>query len=371
MNFFKNKGEEKIPVPVTSKHFYTRFSEFYHGGRVSCFKVGTGRTPFKVYDLNSAYPYAMKFDHPWEEDFEVLSGVIPKETGRSFIRLETESLGVFAVRNEDTSLDFPDDGVRREFCITGWEYLAAKETGTLGKPKIIESYVFPHKMNFTKYVDHFYGLKETLDKDSKEYLFAKLFLNSLYGKFAANPENYSDYLVVKAGEIGKYESLVYTFEGYIGSKNQLALLSKPLDELRYYNVATAASITGFVRAKLWRAIRHSKNPLYCDTDGLAAGKLNLPISKRIGDWKIEFSGNRYAVAGKKLYAFNDGSKWTGWGEEGKTPKGWKIASKGVRITGPEIFRIAEGETIKYNKPAPSFSLKGGQRFISRDIRRTR
>ena len=34
----------------------------------------------------------------------------------------------------------------------------------------------------------------------------------------------------------------------------------------FYNVATAASITGFVRAFMWRAICDSEEPLYCDTD---------------------------------------------------------------------------------------------------------
>ena len=381
LSFFRKQGEG-TEIPKTTRLFYERFKPYYHGGRVSCFEMGLFRDAVNVYDINSAYPFAMVHGHPWGTEYTTWAGILPppKEIEASFIRLEADSLGVFAVTAKDGTLDFPEDKVKREFCVTGWEYLAARDTRRLRNAKIIESITFAEKKNFREYVDHFYGLKRTLDRKSAEYLYAKLFLNSLYGKFAANPDKYRNYWVVPSNEIGLGEDgLLETpwkfkggnFEGYIGTENHLALVSMKLEETqqRYYNVATAASITGFVRAMLWRGLYSAERPFYCDTDSIIARNLNADISDELGAWKVEFEGKRIAIAGKKLYAISDGSPWTGFGENNEVPKGWKIASKGSRLTGPEIFNVAGGSIVKWKKEAPSMSLKMGTKFIERNIRR--
>ena len=384
MKFFKSLTG--IEIPKTSKAFYRTFKPFYHGGRVSCFRPGIHDLKKLIaIDANSAYPTAMMDYHPWGERYSVWTGMLPDppEIPRSFITLEAKSTGVFAIETK-LGMDFPDDGIKRVFHTTGWEFLAARETGALEDYKIHQAITFHDWITFREYVDHFYTMKKEAVPKSAEYIFAKLFLNSLYGKFAADPERYRNYYVVPIEDVPYIERNEharywgYRLENKFSSK--LALISKPLEEgeYRYYNVATAASITGYVRAMLWKALKECVRPAYCDTDGIICEGFRGEFGKELGQWKLEESNSglpwrRLAVAGKKLYALHDGV--TPWGKFDKdgAPIGWKLATKGVNpieFSGPKVFRVAAGEEFKHRKAAPSMSLKSGINFIERRIRRT-
>ena len=145
------------------------------------------------------------------------------------------------------------------------------------------------------------------------------------------------------------------------------------EQKRFYNVATAASITGFVRAYLWRHIcairKNGGEVLYCDTDSIAAiGKIpkDMKIGKELGEWGNDGDFRLAAIAGKKLYAFQrrDGT--------------WKTAHKGVMIEPEDIVKVARGGEVKYQRAAPSFGIeydKDGKgkrrtRFVERIVRMT-
>jgi hypothetical protein len=98
----------------------------------------------------------------------------------------------------------------------------------------------------------------------------------------------------------------------------------------------------------------------------------------LGEWKHEFTGDYFAIAGKKLYA--DHIKGRPWlydpKEEDEKQKNWKIASKGANlaslINAPQIIeQIANGETIRYNPEVPTFSFwRDKPVFVPRDLRAT-
>jgi len=364
--------EEK--APKTTGDFYERMSSYYYGGRVQCFEGGEIKDKFKVIDINSAYPFAMQKDHAYGENFSV--GVeLPKTTAyiqRSFITLECISNGALPFRTKDGGLSFPADNVRRTFKVTGWEYLAGVDTETIKDIKIVEVVTFPQKINFTKYIRHFYSMREKTKillkkykENSPEWLqakaqdtFAKLFLNSLYGKFGSCPDKYKEYTVVDDKFVDAAKVDNWDFGAKLGC---WSLMQKDIseDKKRFYNVAVAASITGFVRAYLWRAIRECSGVMYCDTDSIACrdtGNLNLDPSI-LGEWDIEANCSYGAIAGKKLYAFYDDDK-----------QKYKTASKGVRLEAVDIIRVAQGENVLFEPIAPSFSLKRGTKFISRNVR---
>jgi hypothetical protein len=162
----------------------------------------------------------------------------------------------------------------------------------------------------------------------------------------------------------------------------LVLMKRPLDEeqQRYYNVATGASITGMARSLLWRGLCSSVRPYYCDTDSIACDGFREKVGKDIGEWKIEGPQNgqgywkRGAFAGKKLYALHDGvTRWGQFDPKTGEPIGWKLATKGVsprEFGGPNVFKVANGETVEHLKPSPSISLKGGIKFTRRSIKKT-
>lgn len=362
-------------APRTSVFFYETIRKFYYGGRVQCFKTGIIEEAFNVIDINSAYPFGMMHDHPYGETF-FNSDELPKTKKyieRSFITLKCKSRGALPLREKSGGLSFPDDNIKRVYDVTGWEYLAGIETETISDVEIISVITFPEKINFTSYINHFYKIRQetkkdlkTLKKDSPGFLrakaldtFAKLFLNSLYGKWGACPDNYKEYTIVKPHYIEAAENEGYAFAAELG---EWALCQRDLneDKKRFYNVAVAASITGFVRAYLWRAINKCEGVMYCDTDSIAcrnSGDLELDPTT-LGSWDIEAQCDYGAIGGKKLYAFRslDGT--------------YKTASKGVRITPEEIIAVAKGEEVIYNPIAPSFSLKRGTKFISRKVKKS-
>lgn len=352
----------QVKAPKTNAMFYDTIAPFYYGGRVECFEMGIIEHDFKVIDINSAYPFAMKHLHPYGESYNVTTS-LPNSRAhiqRAFITLSCISRGALPFRGQ-SGLSFPSDNVVRTYTITGWEFLAATETRTIEDWEILEVITFNDSIRFDDYIDHFYDMKsEAKQNDDKSgYIFSKLFLNSLYGKFGANPDNYNEYTIVKPRYIEAAENEGYNFCAEMGP---WALCSRPLDETqaRYYNVAVAASITGFVRAYLWRAITQCKGVMYCDTDSIACtdtGTLELDPSQ-LGAWDIEATCDRGGIAGKKLYAFHtsDGN--------------WKTASKGVRLTADQLMQVAAGKDITYNPENPSFSLKRGIKFISRKIQKS-
>lgn len=367
-----------IKKPQTSESYYADMSKYYYGGRVECFKTGIIEQKFSVVDIRSAYPYAMTFKHPWGTNYATYStldkDMSDDDIARSFITLNAKASGAFPLRGK-TGLSFPNDGLWREFYITGWEFLAARDTGALDAGyNIVEIRKYLETIDFCEYVDYFFALKTEADtklkiaNEANDYenisywsaqrLFAKLFLNSLYGKFASNPENYEEFMTLPASMIDGATSDGWGFCKLLTAET--AVVNKPLDEekRRYYDVAVAASITGFVRAYLWRNIAATNSTtLYCDTDSIAALDIhNINCSDGLGNWELEAECDYAAIGGKKLYAFR------------KLDGKFKIASKGVRLTPQEIIRIAQGETILYEPEAPTFSVKGGIKFTPRRVK---
>jgi DNA polymerase type B, organellar and viral len=357
-----------ISPPRQTVGQYARFKPYYFGGRVQCFEHGVRDCNFSVVDINSAYPFAMLFPHPFSTNAELVDYMpAAGEWGRYFIRFSGISRGALPFIETDggtvRKLTFPNDESEvREYCVTGWELEAALETNSVKIIKIIELWRFATVLDFTSYVNHFYNLRLTAkaEGDKARDLFAKIFLNALYGKFGANPDNYREYIVTHGDSLPEYLAENWQESAQWGERT---LIERPLPEekQRYYNIATAASITGYVRAHLWRSLAKCGSPIYCDTDSIAAADVRgLGIGNNLGDWKIELQCDRYAVAGKKLYAF----RASGSGE-------YKTACKGAKLTPQEIERIAAGETITYRPEVPTYSAHhNGPRFINREIRST-
>ncbi|MGE0294699.1 MAG: DNA polymerase [Hyphomonadaceae bacterium] len=345
----KNYGTE---APRQSLTRFEQMRPFYYGGRVQCFAQGYAEKPFKVLDINSAYPFAMTHKHPYSVDCTGSRTLPSKESDlqTALIRLTAVAKGSLPLRADDGSLYFPDDEYRgREYCITGWEFIAGLETGTLKPVRIKEVLTFRETVCFADYVSEFYEQRKRAKAcgDKAGDIFAKIFLNSLYGKFAANPAKYREYIVTHMDSVPKYQGDGYALNSQWDDER--VLLTRPLPEgrRRYYNIATAASITGFVRAYLWRSLQQCSGVLYCDTDSIAAASVDsLKLGNGLGAWKEEMTCDRYAIAGKKLYAFRDATD----------PENWKVACKGVKLTADQIVRVAKSGRVEYTPEIPTYSI---------------
>lgn len=416
------KQWEKIAnrkAPKSSQRYYDLFKPYYYGGRVQCFTTGYFEHDFKMADINSAYPRAMLDNHPIDTEYSHLKSPPPaywqtyinrEYLGNAFFTVAARSRGAFPWRSEQGKLYFPDDDRPRIYHVTGWEIKAAQRTGTADIINVLDIYAFNTVDNFADYINHFYeirqkakakwkALEEKGDTTSQEYLrqkawdiFAKLFMNSLYGKFGSEPRNYSEYLTmpeeffeflitwcadndrdpVKVMELlgidnesieaaKDHDALEYQFGGTLGSVI-VGARDVPDNKQRYYNVATAASITGWVRAYLWEHICRTEKPLYCDTDSIAGADFkDFKFSSELGDWEIEGEFDQGAIGGKKLYAFRYK------GEDSK----YKKAHKGVKLDAEQIIEVAKGNIVEFIPMAPTFSLHKPPHFVKRNVQITK
>jgi hypothetical protein len=347
---------------------------YYYGGRVQVFKAGLTHGTIQVFDVNSLYPFVMQtYLHPlgtaYDVDREIRDNTV-------FVVTEGMSYGAFPVRSKSGSLDFPR--AYGTYSVTRHEFDVAVECNYFKPQSIIKTYGWKERGNFETFVSHFYEArkKAASEGDKIRKIFYKYVLNSAYGKFAQNPENYFDWYITSTGELppewhecskscdsecSKRWTPAYLHDEYI-------IWQRPLQtkSLSWYNIATGASITGAGRAVLLRGLYDAENPLYCDTDsiictGFAAHSCD---PTRIGFWKCEAVGRMVAIAGKKTYAV--------FTTENPTDKEEcvKKACKGVRLEGLEILRIAQGEEIEYANPVPNFRWDGTAKFTTRKVRRT-
>lgn len=335
-------------------------NKFYYGGRVQCFEKGnlvpvTG-AEFKVFDINQSYPNAMRnLDHP-------LSACISRDCvideSCFFVSVFGYSYGCFPVRSK-VAIEFPVG--RGMYHISIHEYNAAMDTGLFDCERVIETFHFSKWGRFVEFVDAMHGARKhyQLTADQVRALLYKYVGNSGYGKFAQDPENYYDYALTDLnGDLSvlNYEPCeVLEFAGVI-------IWQRPSANVTRYNVATGASITGGARAALMRGIAAAKRPLYCDTDCVICEELpDVEIDPtKLGAWKLEKTGTKLSIAGKKVYALFDGLNGC-----------VKHASKGVRIAPWEIWDAASGKQIDYFKAAPTFNFKTRKdTYIHRTVKRT-
>ena len=361
---------EKVNLkPLKSSQYRDEiYRPYFFGGRCQAFDIGEFKGELTYLDINSAYPYAMTFPHFWGvecDEYDHIDEVNPDLHNNCLIDLECYSKGAFPVRNKN-GISYPD--LKGKFSVTGWEYVEALKLG-LVEPIKFHCVKAPHEIrDFKPFIHKFYAEKLAAEKsgDKQGRLFAKLLMNSGFGRFAMNPDNWSHHMLTDiyegTPEVGESDKNQNEWE--IVNRLEFAELdvyerSITETEKRFYNVATAASITGYVRAMMMRSIAGVEKILYCDTDSMIfEGSHNVELGDKLGAWAVEAKGRAVWIAGKKLYCFEDSN-----GEN-------KLASKGVKLTAEQLKRVALGEKVKWQNFAPSYSLKAATKFIERTVQST-
>ncbi len=350
--------------------------EFFFGGRVECLKgAGDFVGDYNYYDVNSMYPDVMAHEkHPIGNRYSKRKGKPDKDT--VFVTLECFSNKAFPLRIKNVGTCFPE--ARGIFSVSIHEYKAALDLDLIKSVKIIhcidnhlqtsfDRFVLPlyerrqevkielerlSKMNVAN-GEHFNGLK-------KEDIFIKLLLNNGFGKFAQNPRRFREYYLTEIDERPDIESESW---GNMPSEAHFdyAIWSRPLAELRFNNVGTAASITGAARAKLLRNLAVAIEPIYCDTDSIVARSLPLESldNAKLGMWKVEHELRRMLIAGKKLYAC-------------ETLAGKRLVrAKGAsNLTWDDIDALVQGTSITNKALGASIGRDGSSRYMIRRLRAT-
>lgn len=343
------------------------YRPYYFGGRVQCFERGLVENDLKIFDVNSMYPHVMaNYEHPTGKSYTGLgkndvpknfkeTGVLESEfAGKPyFIDFTGRSQGALCQRTK-TGLDFGHQHGR--FQTLSHELLIGLKYGLIEIETIHEIRVPDLTINFGLFVHNY--IKDKIDAkkngDKLKEILTKFLLNSGYGKFGQNPENFKEWTIRYQGEqvpnMDHWEMEI--------DMGFMELWTKPSPKPSYYDVATAASITSAARAVLLEALVNAVDPLYCDTDSIICSDIKGATFDpfKLGAWDLEGAGNKCYLAGKKLYALY----------QDETPV--KYASKGVRLEPSDIIKLSEGETVNWKNEAPNFKLNGDVKFINRNVK---
>lgn len=365
------------PIDRLNEKQDEQFRQFYYGGRVETFEVGLLKPSpgarFQVYDINSAYPAAMKnLEHPIGRNWKISRRITDKT---DFAEILAESHGALPLRTEKGGIHFPHGTFR--FFATGHEIRAGLELGLLHIKTVFKAYECTRRCNFADFIDRFYTLRLQAKEagHAMNVLFYKLVMNSSYGKTAIDPRKFTETQFLEHGlqpvgytnEQAKLAKMTpeekeahhpYTWRPVEMLPNHTIWERKVDTKGKFLNVACGASITGGARANMLRGLSQATRPIYCDTDSIICEAFTGDIDpKRLGAWDKEKEGDFFALAGKKLYALFDKGECV------------KKACKGAELTPEEIVQVAAGEAVTWQSPVPVFSLAGNT-TLTRTIRRT-
>jgi hypothetical protein len=381
-----------VPILRTSSRFDRRLRKHYFAGRVQYFSLGRHVGRVECLDINSAFPHAMCSPHFYSTTYKTYFGAWPKKREESLYVVECEAGGALAQRMDDGSVEFPKGF--GEYHTTGWELLAGLKHKAVKRLKIKLAFEPKKCRDFGEFVRFFYegkaAAKEAGDK-ATEY-FYKIMLNAAYGKFGQNPEKFRDVAVQpwrEEPEGGGWE-IAYDDEARGITFYERPSTKKPREGGEFYNVAVAASITGYVRSVLFDAMASAKKVLYCDTDSLVGQGFKVARGSGLGEWKLEKVFDVFWAGGKKLYVGHDEKfpwyrrrpKWAGEATR-KGPRGvfieglgwtdrvsFKTASKGVNLPVEDLIAVCEGEARVSRFDAPTYSIFRGTGFTKRRVVRS-
>lgn len=360
----------------STAQYDAKFRPFFFGGRVQFWKLGELKGRYRIVDINSAYPWGMTQKHWFGFECEAIVGMPKKFKEQSFYIIECFSEGAFPLREKGGGITFPHAFNR--YCVSGWELMAALDLKLVRDLKILICYCPTEIKDMRTFSETLYDRKNAAKQagDKEEEFFNKIAVNAGYGKLALNVSRFSEvkvttiydrppYFDEKTGkEISEAKAIKqgqFKWENCWDDKDRELSFWKRSSYRegidKFINVATAASITGCVRAFLLRSMAKCRDVVYCDTDSIIAADVSkLRMSDRLGDWKLEMDCKQVFIAGKKLYAATDGKKW-------------KKACKGVNLSQDKIIEVAKGNYQEHKSIAPTYSLFSKPKFVTREVKR--
>lgn len=329
LNYLPKTWKDKFIPTNLIRFFHDIVRESYAGGYTQCFEKIMGEGYY--YDINSSYPSVMMENVPY------------RLFDPHFERCEENEIVAYLVYLEEW--EFPKDYMfpnitqkttqGNYYTTTGkdcwvWDHLLQWNIehvpGFKYQENILKRIHFKCGPIFQDFINNFYHMKATSSGACK--IFAKLMLNSLYGK--CGEREHEKIFVVKTGGQESSASLkakALLEEGHyylsdeepLGEEmDQYTILKLKPHELKDQDgpgglVHIASWITSKARLKLFDCIRLITQELkgkvfYCDTDSIFT---NVPLPSNylhdtdLGKWKLEFTVKEGRFWGSKMYSVID------------------------------------------------------------------
>ena len=258
---------------------------------------GTFMVKGTEYDVNSMYPSVMldeflPYGEPtyFEGQFDTKITIKPYYFQRVTIeKLTIMADGVPCIRNKQAKNYFTI-AENVELVLNHIDMEMLFDNYTVEGIKYVDGYRFDaRKKMFDKFINKWAKQKQEAEDGSFERMYAKLMLNSAFGKFASKTDKRASY----------YKK---TKDGVLVRQKKLGN-NKTEGQSVYAPVG--AYITSFARQRLIKAIKANKeNFIYSDTDSIyvKGEAVGLELDpKKFGAWKEEFKFDKMCVLGKKYY----------------------------------------------------------------------
>ena len=309
---FKNKYLEFNTLANLSRHKNIDgfIRQGFYGGRTEVFRSYIGDNKGYYYDVKGMYAEAMKESLPCGEPIRItefsdnwLNEGMDKGFYSVFVDAPKIDIPVLPYRSEEDKLMFPWGKWTGTYYSE--ELLLAQSMGYKFQP--IEGIIFKESKPFLQqYVEEFTKIKE---RGGVYRAIGKLFINSLYGRFALKPSDEISVVIPKEGEDYYSHRFQITDRVEIGASLLLTYYAKPVlelykandifseykkDLLQYKkkdffmesNVAVAAAISSLGRIRLYKDIisvtENGGKIAYCDTDSIYAEFEENPLGKQHG-----------------------------------------------------------------------------------------
>lgn len=277
------------------------FRQSYYGGRTEVFQRRHTEEKLYYYDVNSMYP-AVMYDNPFpdpdklkyttdliktlkdKEGCAKITVKVPKDLLYPVLPYRTDKL-LFPSGEFTGVFNFPEIRLALE---KGYEIV--KEHWILASP--------PYKSPFKEYIDYFMALKVEGKEKGLPALTntAKMFMNSLYGKFGQRVDCEDRYTHDPPGEGVPYQKV---------GDNTYRLKSVEKERAEETVVGWASYITSYARVLLY-SFFPQKGLVYCDTDSIVVDK-PLPDSvihpTKLGMMSLEDTIVESYYAAPKRYAY--------------------------------------------------------------------
>jgi len=297
----------------------------YRGGRTEAFFIGKlpkGR--YYKLDVNSMYPFVMR-------EYEYPTKLIKVENNPTLSGLMRALKRFFVIAHVRVRVREPCVGIKGErliFPVGEFDaFLCSPELELVMKyGEIVRVYkyaLYEKHQIFKEYVDFFYSLKEKYSRENNTAFkqIAKLFLNSLYGKFGQRTrlfeclgecEHEDGYEIVIDMETG--ERITYRY-----LNGEVWVESKDYIEGNNSMVAIASAVTAYARCYLWSLIKKTgiENVFYVDTDSLIVNEegfkrlQDLLDEYKLGYLKVEGVSENVEIRNAKDYTFGEETKRKG------------------------------------------------------------
>ena len=325
-DIFNNNFLHKKILLHKEKNIMQLEVESYFGGRTEAFYQGLTRKGLKYYvDFNSLYPSVMNNNEfSTKLDFK-------------FEDIDLDRLGRFlkyrhVVGKVLINTDLP---IYPKYITNRLLFPVGKFVATLSNAELKEAYKRKHIEKvycgaayqsediFSEYVKHFHKFKQKYSDENKPIFryFAKLMLNSLYGKFGQHVpklvwtgqrdrrrygiSEVTDYKLKR-----EYREIILNHYIYAETNRQIGRYSSPI---------IASEVTGLARLKLWNMIEKAglEHIYYCDTDSLILDRFGYSKLKPfihngvLGDLELKKVSDYCEIFGLKDYKFGKETRHKG------------------------------------------------------------